>query len=109
MALSERLEKIQERSKEAVSLEKRRFIVGLKKFMFKNRVLSYARQSFKAELARLKNYPYRLPHGQELPEESWHDLQHPQIDKSPLFLISKAIGRVSLSPVEMTKEYLTNP
>jgi hypothetical protein len=63
IALSERLEKMHERSKEAQTLEKRRFIVGIKKFMFKNRVLSYAKQSFKAELARIKNYPYRLPHG----------------------------------------------
>jgi hypothetical protein len=63
MALSERLEKIGERCKEAQKLEKRRFIVGLKKFMFKNKVMSYARETFKAEYARVNNYPYRLPHG----------------------------------------------
>ena len=63
MALSERLEKMQQRSKEAQTLEKRRFIVGLKKFMFKNKVLSYAKETFKAEFARVNNYPYRLPHG----------------------------------------------
>lgn len=83
--------------------------VRLKKFLFKNRVLTYAKETFNAEYARVKNYPYRLPHGQELPEQSWHDVAHPQASKSPLHLISSAIGRVSLSPVEMTKEYLTNP
>lgn len=63
MALSERLEKIGERSKEAQKLEKRRFIVGLKKFMFKHKVMTYYKETFKAEYARVKNYPYRLPHG----------------------------------------------
>jgi glycerophosphoryl diester phosphodiesterase len=83
--------------------------VRLKKFMFKNKVLTYARETFKQETARLRNYPYRLPHGQENNEQSWLEVSHPQIEKSPLHIIAKAIGRVSLSPVEMTKEYLTNP
>ena len=31
------------------------------------------------------------------------------IAKSPLHHLSKAIGRVSYSPIDITKEYLTNP
>ena len=31
------------------------------------------------------------------------------IEKSPLFHLSKAIGRVTYSPIELTREYLTNP
>lgn len=36
-------------------------------------------------------------------------MPHPHLERSPLHIISKAIGRVSLSPIEMTKDYLTNP
>ncbi len=109
IALSERLDKIYARCKEAQSLEKRRMFVRLKKFIFKNRILTYARETSKNEIARLQNFPYRLPHGQEGPEQSWHDVAHPWIEKSPLHVIAKAIGRVNLTPVEITKEYLTNP
>lgn len=83
--------------------------VRLKKFMFKNRVLTYAKESFDNELERCKNYPYRLLHGQENNDQSWHDIVNPLIEKSPLYQISKAIGRVSLSPVEITREFLTKP
>ena len=37
------------------------------------------------------------------------NLTHPMIEKSPLHHLSKAIGKAILSPVELTKEYLTNP
>ena len=61
------------------------------------------------EVERCKNYPYRLLHGLEDNNTSWHDIEHHQIDKSPLSHIGKAIGRVAYSPVEMTREFLTNP
>ena len=31
------------------------------------------------------------------------------LTKSPLYYIAHAIGKVSMTPVELTKEYLTNP
>jgi hypothetical protein len=36
-------------------------------------------------------------------------MEHPQIASSPLYQLSKAVERVSLTPLELTREYLTNP
>ena len=36
-------------------------------------------------------------------------MEHPQIASSPLYHLSKAVGKVSLTPLELTREYLTNP
>ena len=59
----------------------------------------------------MSNYSYKMPHLSENWEKSWRDVdvEHPQIVKSPLHHIAKAIGRVSISPIELTKEYMTNP
>lgn len=57
----------------------------------------------------MQNYSARLPHLSESWEQSWRDTEHPLIQKSPLYHLAKAIGRVTYSPSEMTKEYLTNP
>jgi hypothetical protein len=36
-------------------------------------------------------------------------MDHPNIRKSPLHYISKAIGRVNLAPAELAQSYLTQP
>ena len=36
-------------------------------------------------------------------------MSHPAIERSPIHHISKAVGRASLTPIELTREFLTNP
>ena len=50
-----------------------------------------------------------MPHLSESWDKNWRSFSHPLIEKSPLYHLSKAIGRVSISPIELTREYLTNP
>jgi hypothetical protein len=42
-------------------------------------------------------------------DKSFRDMDHPNIKKSPLHYISKAIGRVNLAPAELAQTYLTQP
>lgn len=98
-----------DKSKEAQTLEKRRMYIRLKRFLFKSRCVTYGNESLSKQLERMENYDYKLPHCSESWTESWRDVNSPWIQKSPLFHLSKAIGRTSISPVELTQEYLTNP
>ena len=90
-------------------MERRRMFLRLKRFLFKSRCIQQGQESYDKQIDRLKNYTYKLPHCTESWEKSWRDQSNPAIKKSPLFYISKAIGRASMSPIELTKEYLTNP
>ena len=80
-----------------------------KRLLFRQRCIEYGGEDHVNSIKRLENYTYKLPHCSESWEQSWRDVEHPWIEKSPLYHLSKAIGRVSFSPVELTKEYLTNP
>ena len=104
-----RLQTMFDKSKEAQSLERRRMFIRLKRFLFRSRCVVQGSESHEKQVERLQNYSYRLPHLTESWEKSWRDTEHPAIQKSPLHHLSKAIGRVSYSPIELTKEYLTNP
>jgi hypothetical protein len=42
-------------------------------------------------------------------DQSWRDGSHPELVKSPLYLLSKAIGRISITTPELTKAYMTDP
>jgi starvation-inducible outer membrane lipoprotein len=97
------------KSKEAQSVDRRRMFIKLKRFLFKSRCVTTGGLSHEKQVQRLENYAYKLPHLTESWEKSWRDTPHPAIEKSPLFHLSKAIGRVEMSPVELTKEYLLNP
>ena len=108
-AYVDRLQTMFDKSKEAQSLERRRMYIRLKRFLFRSRCLTQGTETEDKMIERMKNYSYRLPHMSESWEQSWRDTEHPQLQKSPLYHLSKAIGRVSYSPIELTKEYLTNP
>ena len=108
-AYIERLQTMFDKSKEAQQLERRRMFLRLKRFLFRQRCIEYGTENYEMQLKRLENYSYKLPHCSESWEQSWRDVNHPYIEKSPLFHLSKAIGRATFSPVELTKEYLTNP
>ena len=51
--------------------------------------------------------PYKTPHLTEKWDESFRDMDHPNITRSPLYYISKAVGRVNLAPAELARAYLT--
>lgn len=98
-----------EQSKETQSLDRRRMFIRMKRFLLKTRCTERGTESHEKQIARMENYDYKLPHCSETWTSSWRDTKHPMIEKSPLFYLSKAIGRVNISPVELTQEYLTNP
>jgi hypothetical protein len=41
-------------------------------------------------------------------DQSWRDMDHPDLHKHVLFHLSKAVGKVSLSPAELVKNYITD-
>ena len=108
-AFIEKLDKIESKSKEAQQLEKRRMLVKLKKFIFRSRFMKSQKEEDETQLKRLKNFTYKNMHLTEDWDKSWRDTEHPQIASSPLYHLSKAVGRASLTPLELTREYLTNP
>lgn len=104
-----RLDTFYKKSQEAQGLKKRQMFNRLKKFMFKSRILTYANQSQDKLMKELNNMTFKQPHLTEKWDKSYRDMDHPNIKKSPLHYISKAIGRVNLAPAELAQSYLTQP
>lgn len=77
-------------------------LIRMKRFLLKTRIVERGHESYEKQIERMNNYDYKLPHCSETWTSSWRDTHHPAIEKSPLFYLSKAIGRVSISPVELT-------
>jgi hypothetical protein len=42
-------------------------------------------------------------------DETFRDMNHPDIERSFLWQFSKAIGKVNIAPLELAKEYMSNP
>ena len=104
-----RLQTMFDKSKEAQALERRRMFIRLKRFLFRSRCITNAGEAHEKQLARMENYAYKLPHLSEDWSKSWRDGAHPGIEKSPLYHLSKAMGRVTFNPIQLTQDYLTKP
>jgi hypothetical protein len=81
--------------------------VKLKKFLFKSRILSYANTLGDKLEKQLSNMPKRVPHLTEKWDEPWRTTQHPKLERTPMYYISKAINRHNLAPKELAAAYLT--
>ena len=42
-------------------------------------------------------------------DKSFRDQNHPDIEKSPLWHLSKVVGKRNITPPELAKAYITNP
>jgi hypothetical protein len=82
-------------------------LVRLKKFLFKSRILTYGQEENKRDVERLNALPFQQIHLTEQWDKSFRDMKHPDLWKTPLYYLSTAIGRVSLTTPELTKAYLT--
>lgn len=110
MAYLEKLNSVYTKSQEAHSLEKRRMFIKFKKFLFQSRILTYAHEETDRLFAQLSNMPLKEPHLKEKWDSpvSFREMDHPDINKSFLSYLSKAIGKSAIAPPELAKAYLTS-
>ena len=104
-----RLDTIHRKSQDAHRLEKRRMLIRLKKFYFKQRILQYNEERYQLSQKQASAMPFKQMHLTEKWDQSFRDIKHPDLHKSPLYYISQALGRVSLTAPEMAKSWLTDP
>lgn len=104
-----RLDNVFKKSQEAHNLDKRRMYIRMKKFFFKQRILQYGEEKVQLDQHQTEALPYQSLHMKEKWDQSWRDGSHPELVKSPLYLLSKAIGRISITTPELTKAYMTDP
>jgi len=110
LAYLEKLNTVYTKSQEAHSLEKRRMFIKFKKFLFQSRILTYAHEETDRLFAQLSNMPVKEPHLKEKWDSpvSFREMEHPEIGKSFLSYLSKAIGKVAIAPPELAKAYMTS-
>ena len=53
--------------------------------------------------------PFKQIHLTEGFQQSFREVEHPEIQQSVMWHLSKVVGKANLAPVEMMKSYLTDP
>jgi hypothetical protein len=103
------LSTIYEKSKEVHALEKRRMYIRFKKFLFSSRILTYQNEEFDRIYKQLDALPFKQKHLTEKWDETYLKQEHPELSRSILYHLSKAVGRKTLAPIHLAKQYLSNP
>lgn len=80
-----------------------------KRFLFQSRVLASVDVEAEATLKQLKNFQYQMPHLTEQWDKTFREMEHPDLHSSPIYYLTSAVGRLSLTPKELAKVYLTDP
>ena len=63
----------------------------------------------KLTMKQLSSMPFKEIHLTEQWDETYLDKEHPELHRSVLHHISKAVGKRNIAPLEMARQYLTNP
>lgn len=90
-------------------LEKRRMYIRFKQFLFQSRILTFQSEEFDRLLRQVQALPFKEIHLTEKWDETYLKQQHPELHRSVLYHISKAVGRKTFAPPEIAKSYLSNP
>lgn len=85
--------------------------IKFKKFLFQSRILTFGNEETQRLVNIVANLPYKEPHLSEQWDgaKSYRELQHPDMHQSFLSLFSSAIGKVSLAPATLAKQYVSDP
>lgn len=58
---------------------------------------------------QIKNFPFQQMHLTETWDKSYREMSHPDLETSPIYHLTKAVGRLSMTPQVIAKAYLTQP
>lgn len=83
--------------------------VRIKKFLIQNRIFTYISEASTRLVNQVKSLPFKEVHLTEPFDKSFRDMEHPDLKSSPLWHLSKAIGKTNITPPELAKQFFTNP
>ena len=80
-------------------------LIRLKNSLIRERCMTTHTKDLNKLEEQIDALPYKMPHMTEKFDESWREMEHPDLHKHAIYHLAKAVGRVNLSPVELVKNY----
>lgn len=108
-AYIEKLQLVFDKSKQIHDLEKRRMFIRFKQFLLTNRIFQYNEDHYIKLAQRHNSMPKKELHLSERWDQSFLLQEHPEIESSIIHHISKTVGKRTIAPLEIAKQYLSNP